>query len=111
MKIGMCESNISTMTYEMSRMQTFVSQHSGSEEITEDNIDDLVYAKDDISTKLIHLWAKQNSYDDAMNVVKKCYSEDKMGLKDMLNNVRNLSSKQFKTIFKIKKVQMVMSGH
>ncbi len=88
MKIGMCESNISTMNQEMSRIQTFVSMHSGSEEITPDNINDLVYPKDPISSKMIHLLAKANSYDDAMGVVKKCYEKDQIGLEDLLLNVR-----------------------
>lgn len=65
---------------------------------------------DPISEKIIHLVAKNNSIEDCMAIIKKAFENDQISLKDYLQNIRQLSTKQSKQIYKLIKINEAMRG-
>ena len=64
--------------------------------LSADSIDQMVKCPDPISEKIVHLVAKHNAIEDCMAVVKKAFENDELELKEFLQNIRQLSTKQAK---------------
>ena len=54
--------------------------------------------------RIIDLTAKENGYEDCIMAVQKAFKEERINLKEFLDNVRKLSNKQFKSILKRNRV-------
>ena len=85
-------------------MQKFLSEHSGQQEVTAANVDEMVYPANAISKKLLHLQGKNLAIEDCMQVVKKSFDKDNITLEEYLKLIRQLSSKQAKQIIKMRKL-------
>ncbi len=107
-RVSICESNIQSLNGQIEQAQVFIATQSGSQEVTSDNIDELVFAKTPLSQKMLDLVAKENALEDGLAVIKKCYEKDQIDLKEFLSQVRKMSGKQFKTTIKKQKLMQAM---
>lgn len=48
--------------------------------------------------------AKENAYEDCIMALQKAFKEERLNMKEFLDNIRKLSNKQFKSILKRNKV-------
>jgi len=65
-KLGAMEASSQALQQDNSSMQTFMSQHQGSAEVTVHNIDELVKPVDAVSEKIIDLQSKNYALEDTM---------------------------------------------
>lgn len=70
----------------------------------------MVKCPDPISEKIVHLVAKHNALEDCMAVVKKAFENDELELKEFLQNIRQLSTKQAKQVQKMFKINQTVSA-
>lgn len=63
-----------------------------------------------INNRLIDLTAKENAIEDCLVAIKKAYEKDLLTLGELMQNVRRLSNKQFKSILKRNKLTVSISG-
>jgi hypothetical protein len=57
-----------------------------------------------IPSRIIDLTAKENAYEDCIMALQKAFKEERLNMKEFLDNIRKLSNKQFKSILKRNKV-------
>ncbi|TNV72463.1 hypothetical protein FGO68_gene11295 [Halteria grandinella] len=105
-RIAQADSVIQQLEQRNGQIQTFLGQNSGSgqAQLSEANLDQLVYPKDPYSNKIIDFTAKENAYEDCMAALKKAYEKDLLTLPEFLAQIRKLSVKQFKSTYKRNKV-------
>ena len=60
--------------------------------------------------RVIDLTAKENALEDCMVAMKKGFEKDEIELKDMLQEVRKLSGRQFMCLVKRDKLMKVVTG-
>lgn len=65
----------------------------GAENLTKDNVDELVYCQDPFSEKIVHLVAKYKALDDCMSAVQKGFEKNAIELPDFLSTIRKLAGK------------------
>jgi len=56
------------------------------------------------SSRIIDLTAKENAIEDCVMALQKAFKEERITIKEFLDNVRKLSNRQFKAILKRNKL-------
>ena len=77
--------------------------------LTVDNVDQIVTVDDPFSEKIIHIVAKKDALEDCMAAVKKGFEKDSINLQDFLKTIRQLSMKQCKQINKMQKINAALN--
>ena len=80
------------MQEENQKIERFVNESAASgkkQEITEENLDTLVYPSDPFSAKIIYLTAKENAIEDCIMALQKAFKEETITFKEFLE-VRNV---------------------
>lgn len=81
-----------------------ISESSGATNLNVDNIDEHVKAQNPLSDKLLKFHCKVQSCEDAMVVIKKAFDNDLMPLDEYLKTIRQLATKQCKSIIKVNRL-------
>jgi len=96
------------MQDKIKEMAEFVTKHKGKE-VTVDNIDDFVCStEEDPQTIIDNIKAKENSYEDTLDLCKKIYRKKAINLETYLGQVRELADEQFLQIALRLKIQKIM---
>ncbi len=81
------------------KTELYLSENS-KVEIGEDNIDTLVFAKDEVSRRMLKQVAKEEAIDDTLSVLTKAVAQGTISHEDYLQAVRNVTMKQFYCVLK-----------
>ena len=80
-------------------------------DISEQNIDDYVYAsKDGVSESLLEILAKENAIEDTIDVARSCFRKKKIDIEVYMDTVRELSESQFFNLAMKRKIEAMITG-
>lgn len=99
--LGQIDGNVQALEGENSNITKFLAENQASDEPSVDNIDSLVHPANAVSEKLIYYQSKLSGLEDAMEVVKKAFEKDAIPFIQYLSQVRSLSKRQFKCMYRI----------
>lgn len=81
---GICDSNIASLQKQNEELKQFLEVNGSSTDITEENIDLVVYPKEVFSDAIIDLTAKENSIEDCLVALQKIYEKEVISLDEFL---------------------------
>lgn len=80
-----CDTQIQQLTKENERLDAYLQSAGTNQiELTDENLDTLVYPADPYSAKIIEITSKENAIEDCLVVLKKAYEKEGITLSELL---------------------------
>lgn len=104
----MMESELELVDQNTEKIEAFIQNNEGKEI---SDVDEFVKPEDEISENILEYLADETACEETMEYVKARFRKKKISLEEYLESIRTLSSYQFMSMSKRRKIMSLVSAH